>query len=427
MLQLEPASLAAQGRHELQTSDATGAAAGQLGPNVHAAMALLNKELGLSHGRVKRLLEMLFEITVGRSASCRSMLRTAKRLESAHEAVRHAVRGSPQVVGDETAWPVDGRPAWLHVFVGLTATACEIDPTRSIEPAERLLGRDWSGIFGRDDWSVYDKFTAATHQHCFAHLLRRCESLSESGTSGALAFPRAVKSVLLKGLEYRNRYRAGEMTAHGLKVMAGHLTMRMRDLVRPIKTHVANKRFATFLDNHLDDLFNFLRFPGADATNWRGEQAIRPVVVNRKVWGGNRSEAGATAQSIIMGVMRTCIQRLAITIDAAFTLATEELLEKFFNFLRQLDVFFFESVVVCLHRQNRVGLLFGLHLQLRNLLVGKSRLLHGHFLLGMTARFYPISLSLNESVFWAQVTVASPESTGDRWYQKGFAQTARRF
>ncbi|OYP36603.1 hypothetical protein CGZ80_08215, partial [Rhodopirellula sp. MGV] len=46
-------------------------------------------------------------------------------------------------------------------------------------------------------------------------------------------------------------------------------------------------------------------------TNWRGEQAIRPAVVNRKVWGGNRSEAGANAQSIIMSVMRTCMQRLA--------------------------------------------------------------------------------------------------------------------
>ena len=92
-----------QGRHELQTSDATGAAAAQLGPNVHAAMALLNKELGLSHGKVKRLLEMLFEIHVSRSTSCRSMLRTADRLEDADQQVREAVRGSPQGVAYEPA------------------------------------------------------------------------------------------------------------------------------------------------------------------------------------------------------------------------------------------------------------------------------------------------------------------------------------
>lgn len=91
-----------QGRHKLQTSDATGAAASQLGPNVHAAMALLNKELGLSHGKVKRLLEMLFGIRISRGTSCRSMLRTGDRLEEADRQVRQAARGSPQVVGDET-------------------------------------------------------------------------------------------------------------------------------------------------------------------------------------------------------------------------------------------------------------------------------------------------------------------------------------
>lgn len=60
-------------------------------------MMLCNKELGLSHGKVKRLLEMLFEVKVGRSTSCRSVLRTATRLEPTYEEVRRAVRGSPQV------------------------------------------------------------------------------------------------------------------------------------------------------------------------------------------------------------------------------------------------------------------------------------------------------------------------------------------
>src|SRR5690606_12683661 len=159
-----------------------------------------------SHGKVQRLLEMLFDVKVGRSTSCRSVLRTGNRLEPAYEEVRRAVRGSPQVVGDETGWRVDGRPAWLHAFVGLPATCYEIAPTRSIEPARRLLGMDWSGLFGHDGWSVYDRFTAATHQQCFAHLLGRCESLIESGTGGALAFPRGVKELLLRGLEYRDRF-----------------------------------------------------------------------------------------------------------------------------------------------------------------------------------------------------------------------------
>ena len=302
---------AVQGRHELQTSDATGAAGVQLGPNIHAAIAVCNKELGLSHGKVKRLLEMLFEVKIGRSTSCRSILRTASRLDRAYEQARQAVRGSPQVVADETGWRIDGRSAWLHAFVGLNATAYQIDPTRSVEPAKELLGIGWHGIFGHDGWAVYNKFTQAIHQQCLAHLLRRCESLIESGTGGALAFPRAVKALLLKGLECRDRFRLDSMSEHGLKVVAGRLTQQLADAVRPVKTHTGNERLAAFLEKHVDEIFTFLRYPGADATNWRGEQAIRPAVVNRKVWGGNRTQAGAQAQSTIMSVMRTCVQRLA--------------------------------------------------------------------------------------------------------------------
>ncbi len=37
---------AVRGRHALQTSTAQGAAASQLGPNVHAVLAIMNKQLG---------------------------------------------------------------------------------------------------------------------------------------------------------------------------------------------------------------------------------------------------------------------------------------------------------------------------------------------------------------------------------------------
>ncbi len=184
-----------------------------------------------------------------------------------------------------------------------------------IGPAERLLSIDWSGTFGHDGWAVYDKFTSATRQQCLAYLPRRCDSLIEGETGGALAFPRGVKDVLLRGFEYRNRFRSSEMPAHGTKVMVGRSTMQMGDLVRPPKTHPGNERFAKFLEKHLDDLFTFLRHRGADATNWRGEQAIRPAVVNRKVWGGNQTENGALARSQIMSVMQTLKQRLTNPFD----------------------------------------------------------------------------------------------------------------
>ncbi len=45
------------------------------------------------------------------------------------------------------------------------------------------------------------------------------------------------------------------------------------------------------------------------ATNWRAEQAIRPAVVNRKSWGGNRTDHGAQVQQTLMSVIRTSRQQ----------------------------------------------------------------------------------------------------------------------
>ena len=77
------------GRHALQTSSARGAAASQLGPQVHALLTILNKELGLSHGKSVKLLRTLFpELHLARATSVRSMLRTAERCAPAYEQLR---------------------------------------------------------------------------------------------------------------------------------------------------------------------------------------------------------------------------------------------------------------------------------------------------------------------------------------------------
>jgi transposase len=300
---------AVQGRHELQTSDAVGAAASQLGAEAHAALALLNKQCGLSHGKCADVMKQLFGIDISRATSARSILRTARRCRAANAQLRVDVRDAKFIVPDETGWRVGGKTAWLHAFATERTTYYEVDATRSHGPAERLLGIDWPGTMTHDGWAVYDRFRNATHQQCTAHLLRRCQELIEAATGMAERFPRQVKELLQQGLRLRDRFLAGEGAAHGLLVGAGRLREQMRVLVRPVKTHAANERLAKFLETHLDELFVYLQRPGVDAANWRGEQAIRPAVVNRKVWGGNRTWPGAEAQSILTSVLRSLAQR----------------------------------------------------------------------------------------------------------------------
>ncbi len=83
---------------------------------------------------------------------------------------------------------------------------------------------------------------------------------------------------------------------------------------RAASLHDPNRRLAGHLLNHAMHWFWFLIDPTIDATNYRGEQAIRPAVVNRKVWGGNRTWRGAQAKYPI-SVIRTCEQRASNPFD----------------------------------------------------------------------------------------------------------------
>jgi transposase len=304
-----------QGRHRLQTSDALGAASSQLGPDAQAAIVELNKHLGLSHGKVVRCLKSLFGIRLSRGGSAQAMLRVARRLEPTYQMLSRTVRRARQVVLDETGWRIGGRSAWLHTLVTRRATVYAIGD-RSSAVAMGILGATYSGVLVHDGWAPYDQFGHARHQQCLQHPLRRSKELLEGAVRGAVRLPRRVIELLGAALELRERREAGIITPHGLAVARGWLKSRLRDLVWPAKTNPANERLAQHVWNYLDEFFSFLEIPGIDATNWRAEHALRFAVVNRKVWGGSRTTAGARAQAILLSVWRTTWQRALPVIEA---------------------------------------------------------------------------------------------------------------
>jgi transposase len=297
-----------QGRHGLQTSDALGAAAVQLGANAHAAITWLNKSLGVPHGKIAKLFRHLFAILINRSTSARSVARTAAKCEPAYQEIRASIRGSPIVRPDETGWRIGGQNAWNHVFVGQHATLFEIACSRGFDIASDALGADYSGVLVHDGWAVYDRFTQATHQQCVAHVLRRAHELLEVATRGAVKFPRAVIQLFQQALLAREEFRKRKLTRRRLREQADEFSLRLHLLTCFRRTNPDHERFAKHLCRHAAEFFTFLRLANVEATNYRAEQAIRPSVVNRKVWGGNRTDNGARHQAILTSVLVTCDQ-----------------------------------------------------------------------------------------------------------------------
>ena len=309
-----------QGRHPLQTSDALGAAKSQLGADAQAAIVDLNKRAGMSHGKIADSLRTLFGITMTRGGVCQIILRAARRGQDLYEQIRESVRHAPWIVPDETGWRIGGRTAWAHGFVTPTATVYHIDWRRGFEAAEPIIGADYAGQLVHDGWAPYDRFRLALHQQCLRHFLNRCGELLRAAVGGAVRFPRQVQRLLWDALALRDRRDAGAISPHGLAVAVGLLKARRDRMLAWTKVHPDNERLAKHLYAHRDDLFTFLRVPGLDATNHRAEQAMRPLATNRKVWGGNRTETGAHAQSVLMTILWTARQHAGDTLDLLATL-----------------------------------------------------------------------------------------------------------
>jgi transposase len=138
-----------------------------------------------------------------------------------------------------------------------------------------------------------------------AHVLRRARGLLDGARRGAVHFPRQVIGLFTEAVHLRNEYLRGGVTLEALQDQRDVFDDRLVELLSRPRRVPEHAKFVKHLCRHFEQWFTFLFDPAVEATNWLAEQAIRPAVVNRKVWGGNRTPAGARAQGVLMSVFET--------------------------------------------------------------------------------------------------------------------------
>lgn len=131
----------------------------------------------------------------------------------------------------------------------------------------------------------------------------------EAADRGAARVPHALRRILGDALEARERHERGEITRRGLDRIVTRLERRVERLLAGNVRYPPNVRLLRHLVNEAPHLFTFLKVEGVEATNWRAEHAIRPAVVARKHWGGNRTWRDAHTFEVLASVLRTCRQQ----------------------------------------------------------------------------------------------------------------------
>ena len=303
-----------QPRHELQTSDALGAAAAQIGPDTQALIALLKNKLGLSYGDITALMKDAWGMELTRGAAAHIVRRAGERAEPMYDAFKAMIPQRDTVYPDETGWKIGGRLHWLWDFVTDLFTVYVIRPRRGVDVPAEILGMEYAGRMTHDGWAPYDKFLHAIHQQCLQHPLRRAKDIIEQLGAKFSKFPRRVRDFILDALGLRDRRRNGRIGDHGYAIARGRLEKRLDRLLAVRPRAKACRTFRNHLDKHRDQLLTFLYEENLEATNWPAEQAIRPAVVNRKVFGGNRTRVGAHTLEVLASLFATCRQNALDTL-----------------------------------------------------------------------------------------------------------------
>jgi transposase len=282
--------------------------AGQDGPRLRAACALLTGAFRLSKTKAARLLTDLFGVPLSPAQVCATEAAVGEQLQPAVAALLDAARGHPANV-DETGM---GKGRWLWVLVTAVATVFRIAGGRTKRAFLDLVGTTYGSVVTSDRYRAYDHLPDWRHQLCWSHLRRDFQAMIDRQTAGS-----AVGDELLA--------LSDEMFALWKRVRDGTLTYRRfggkMHAARDFRTRFrealgrgtgcgcafTEATCQELLDREIS-LFVFAFRAGVEPTNNAAERAVRHGVLWRKQSGGPKSAAGAVYLANIWSVVETCRQ-----------------------------------------------------------------------------------------------------------------------
>jgi transposase len=309
-----------QGRHPLMTSDATGAAANQIGPVALSMAAEMKHRLGVPYRKVAEILDIYFGLPLCHGALVRAERRLARKGEPTFRLLQEALQAAGIAHADETGWRVGRLSAWLWVFCTEEVTVYAIARSRGHEVPEAILGEDFDGVLVVDGWSAYDVLSCRKGR-CHAHVLRRCHDLLEAqpGRKDERLLKRLVE-VLRAGLELCKQHERLSEADYWARVRAWEDDFDGW-LLGPAKAAGAEVvKLRNHLMGHHDEFMAHVFEPGVPGTNNLGERQVRPAVIIRKMGGCNKGVAGALVHMVLASLTASLRQRGKRFVDLALPL-----------------------------------------------------------------------------------------------------------
>jgi transposase len=275
------------------------------GPRLHAYVCYLKFKMGLTLGKIEKLIKDQYGLWLSTGQLSEMIGRTADRLESNWNELKSSLSEQDHLHADETGWRIDGNNGWLWSFANEDVSFYTIENSRGQKVVEKVLGKTFSGVLVSDFYNGYAAIECRK-QKCWPHLLRDLKEAEEKASNkGELTrYLKRVKRYFERGKSLQALFKKGKKVD---KRLARLKTDTQKWADRP-QSHPDLRRISKRLHKYRDELFTFVK-TGTDPTNNFAEREVRPAVLMRKISYCNRSEDGARRQAILMSTIKTAEKR----------------------------------------------------------------------------------------------------------------------
>ena len=230
-------------------------------------------------------------------------------LQPAYAEVGQFIRNAPVVGTDETGHKNPAyKSAWTWCQQTPDAVFFHISNSRASKVLLDILGKDYSGVITCDYFSANKKFirlSKALVQYCWAHLIRDIKFLLVLGYKFLKRWAKALLAILRKIFRlWKTRHsRHFGRYKKAIEKLKKAFLQKVR---RPPDHNEAINIKDRFVDGVDKCYFLFLEREGISPTNNLSEQAIRFVVIDRRITQGTRSWAGMRWCERAWTVVATC-------------------------------------------------------------------------------------------------------------------------
>ena len=230
-------------------------------------------------------------------------------LQQAYAEAGDFIRNAPVVGTDETGHKNPAyKSAWTWCQQTPEAVFFHISNSRASQVLLDILGKDYSGVITCDYYSANKKFIRLSNalvQYCWAHLIRDIKFLLTLGHTFLKRWAKALLTVLRKIFRLW-KTRLCRHFGRYKKSIEKLKNLFLQKVRRPPDHSEAINIKNRFVDGVDKCYFLFLERDGVSPTNNLSEQAIRFVVIDRRVTQGTRSWAGMRFCERAWTVVATC-------------------------------------------------------------------------------------------------------------------------